>query len=807
MAFLAPGLLKSGTEMMKISTMSPLMRTIREFITTLHHLDTKLIDDVHAQQLFADISLAQISYQTLVEQYEMYTQVYHALVSQPPAEVGSATDDDHIHRYGWMFFLFGADEFFAKDTDSHKAWRNDHIKTWCLYTVLFVGLQLPANRRRDMRDVYLMLSRTGVPETGDWILHFKPLCSLLCQKYERDPARFAQFETFSIDTLIENLRANKAQPWFQYIDTPVMISPDCPWRLYQGSLELLLYSNTEDLRRKLERIFDENHAKTILSHAGHVGTQDDSVEELEIGFGEGHAMTATPLMARSRTHGAGPRTAPEFAIHQKLFEERLSTTFVEPAWLLTSELFSDLPPQLASLIIDHANGICDRFSAKLCAHYPQFRQRQSLGTRLFYCLIYHVTVRSPIRHTPAYAQLLKDKHFVRSMVFIAFEIIRHTWQLGNNTTTGDLIRYLSPSFTTLAMLLDIVSSTDIWFSDWIRKPIVELQERTLESQIWSEPAFYRMLAIAAAGTTDAGVAGGGGGGGGASGAELPNGAAEVLELYGSLRAMPAAGTSGQQLASLAVSGIHQLRNQISKMINGRLAQLCTDLPHTPPQLYDRAEMFVLTVLQYEHTNHLISNRHVDLLLICCLYAAAIVERQPMTFKVIMEGYRKQPQFVVKTLTQVYMGPNQKTDLTVFYNKVFLPTMRKHITSSTETPQCLPPQQQHRPLPPPPSFSSHHPPHPNTTANQNPPSSSFSPSPSPSSSSASSTQPQPQQQQQPPPHMMVPGQMTPRTRRLVALDTPLTPRTMSPGSSPSAASRRLFSAGGVGLPPRMPTLRK
>ncbi|KAI8589486.1 hypothetical protein BDZ88DRAFT_452019 [Geranomyces variabilis] len=842
MAFLAPGLLKSGAaaaETMKITTLSPLMRTIRDFITTLSHIDTQknLIDESHARQLFADICVAQISYQTLVDQYEMYTQVYHALISQPPAEVGQATDDDHIHRYGWMFFLLGADEFFSKDTDSHKAWQNDHIKTWCLYTVLFVGLQLPAHRRRDVRDarssvpVYWMLCRTAVPETGDWILHFKPLCSLLCQKYERDPAQFAQFETFSIDTLIENLRANKAQPSFQFIDTPVMISPDCPWRLYQGALELLLYSNTEDLRRKLERVFDEKYefdplllrhvARPIATPRRFCRTPGTSVRkttasrslrlDLEKACVYSHAMTATPLMARSGTHngGGGLRTAPEFAVHQKLFEERLSTTFVEPAWLLTSELFSDLPPQVASLIIDHANGICDRFLTKLCANYPQFRERQSLGTRLFYCLIYHVTVRNPIRHTPAYARLLKDKHFVRSMVFIAFEIIRHTWQLGNNATTGDLIRYLSPSFTTLAMMLDIVSSTTIWFSDWIKKPIVELQERTLESQIWSEPAFYRMLGIAAAGAS--------------GGAELPGGAAEVLELYGSLRATTATtttttttGMAGQQPASLAISGIHQLRNQISKMINGRLAQLCTDLPpphnttQQPPQLYDRAESFVLTVLQYEHQNHLISNRHVDLLLICCLYAAAIVERQPMTFKVIMEGYRKQPQFVVKTLTQVYMGPNQKTDLTVFYNKIFLPTMRKHITSSTETPQRVPPlppapQQQQRP--PPSSLLSRPPPPPpppppaNTTGNI----------PPASTSSSSSIQPPPH----PHPHMIiVPGQMTPRTRRLVALDTPLTPRTMSPGSSPSAASRRLFSSaggggggGGVGLPPRMPTLRK
>ncbi|KAJ3170549.1 Retinoblastoma- protein 1 [Geranomyces variabilis] len=834
MAFLAPGLLKSGVgaggggggaaaETMKITTLSPLMRTIRDFITTLNHIDTQknLIDESHARQLFADICIAQTSYQTLVDQYEMYTQVYHALISQPPAEVGQATDDDHIHRYGWMFFLLGADEFFSKDTDSHKAWQNDHIKTWCLYTVLFVGLQLPAHRRRDVRDVYWMLCRTAVPETGDWILHFKPLCSLLCQRYERDPAQFAQFETFSIDTLIENLRANKAQPWFQFTDTPVMISPDCPWRLYQGSLELLLYSNTEDLRRKLERVFDEKYefdplllrhvARPIATPRRFCRTPGTSVRkttasrslrlDLEKACVYSHAMTATPLMARSGTHngGGGPRTAPEFAVHQKLFEERLSTTFVEPAWLLTSELFSDLPPQVASLIIDHANGICDRFLTKLCANYPQFRERQSLGTRLFYCLIYHVTVRSPIRHTPAYARLLKDKHFVRSMVFIAFEIIRHTWQLGNNATTGDLIRYLSPSFTTLAMMLDIVSSTTIWFSDWIKKPIVELQERTLESQIWSEPAFYRMLGIAAAGAS--------------GGAELPGGAAEFEgndndnddddDNYNDDR-------DGWTTAGV------QLRNQISKMINGRLAQLCTDLPpphnstQQPPQLYDRAECFVLTVLQHEHQNHLISNRHVDLLLICCLYAAAIVERQPMTFKVIMEGYRKQPQFVVKTLTQVYMGPNQKTDLTVFYNKVFLPTMRKHITSSTETPQRVPlPHQQHRP--PPSSFLSRPlpppPPPANTTSNI----------PPASTSSSLSIPPPP-----PPPHahphmMIVPGQMTPRTRRLVALDTPLTPRTMSPGSSPSAASRRLFSSagggggggagGGVGLPPRMPTLRK
>ncbi|KAJ3161328.1 Retinoblastoma- protein 1 [Geranomyces michiganensis] len=795
--------------------MAPLIRNIREFLSTMQQLEPQIIIGVgpYLNQLHADITAAQLSYHILIDQYEMFTQVYHALISQPPAD-GQATDDDHIHRY---------DEFFSKDTETCKAWQNDHIKTWCLYCVLFVGVQLPANRRRDIRDVYWMLSQTAVPESGDWITHFKALCSLLCAKYERDAAQFAQFDAYSVDSLIDNLRANKAQPWFQYIDTPLMISPGCPWRLYQGSLELLLYSNTEDLRRKLEQQFDENY-------------------EFDPMLFRQHAMTATPLMARTGTHG--PRTAPEFAVHQKLFEERLSTTFVEPNWLKASELFSDLPAHVAGTIIDHANGVCERFLAKLYAQYPQFRQRQSLGTRLFYCLIYHVTIRSPIRHTPAYPRLLRDTHFVRSMVFIAFEIIRHTWQLGNSQTTGELIRCLSPSFTTLAMMLDIVSSTDIWFSDWIKKPIVELQERTLESQIWSEPAFYKMLQLASAGaagaevaleetSADANI----------SVDEMP-GSSEVLELYASVRAPSV--TVGQA-ASLALCGIHQLRNQISKMINGRLAQLCTDL-NTPQSLYDRAESFVLTVLEYEHRNHLIGNRHVDLLLICCLYSAAIVERQPMTFKVIMEGYRKQPQFVVKTLTQVYLSPNQRTDLTVFYNKVFLPIMRKHITA-TETP--LRPSSSSSLLRPPPTSTpySHAQPPSRATFAQDP---TTDPPPrlmhlkrqlhhhhaagaaaQPWGSVGVSSQSNKLlagwggggSGHDGSAHVAVgsstittpggggAGQMTPRTRRLVALDTPLTPRTLSPGSSPSsAASRRLFAAGagaggGAGLPPRMPTLRK
>ncbi|KAI8823437.1 uncharacterized protein EV422DRAFT_355054 [Fimicolochytrium jonesii] len=660
---------------------------------------------------------------------------------------------------------------------------------------------------------------------GAFTVYYLLVCNFLLlvggrwYKFNIEMTRFRQFETSSMAQLIQTLRETPPGPKFQYQDHPIMVNAECPWHLYQGALDVdsMLYSNLEDMGRHFDLIllqkdyeFDPRLLRPVnkpfatpkrFCRTPRMSTTKSTVSRnlrasLERANVFNTAMHATPIMARSASNASftrtpgGSRGGPQLAEFQQRFLQFMST---EPARQQALSASLTIPQAVLATLRHHVNGLCERMAEKLrrkCPNPAGDRWRDTMT--LYYHIMLEIT-GSYLQRTKDF-QILNDKPFIRSLVFIVFEIVRFTWKLGTKGMTDELLRQINPDCISLIAMLDIVNSTAFWFSDWVRKRLVELQERMMETQVWREPVFYRMLSVLAGASAYAHAHQSGD-----YGPLIP-----ILTLY---QHHCGAGSLEPMGSNPEMAGISGIVGRTQSMIQGRLKQLCDDL-RTPESTYSTALKLVQWGLEREHEHRYLNNRHVDVYAICCLYGAAVVQKRPMKFKTIVEMYRRQPQFLDKTLTEIYLGPSETGDLTVYYNTVFLSTMRGFMSLS-EGDTGIPGN----------NYALHaltQPAHINSSAHVavdiHPVRMPQPPAPSTPTSAAATAHFIPSTPRTPTRTAQLRAaamDMTPRTRRYSATETPLTPRNMSPGT-PNGSSRRLFggAVGGMaGLPPRIPSARK
>ncbi|KAJ3021944.1 hypothetical protein HKX48_007417 [Thoreauomyces humboldtii] len=98
------GILKTGGEAMKPTTMRPLLDVCKHVVDAVVQVDPQ----PYCQRLIADIQKASTCYSVLSEMYNTYNSAYGTLIRRNPNPI--IAEDDPVHRYGWLFFLAGAGE-------------------------------------------------------------------------------------------------------------------------------------------------------------------------------------------------------------------------------------------------------------------------------------------------------------------------------------------------------------------------------------------------------------------------------------------------------------------------------------------------------------------------------------------------------------------------------------------------------------------------------------------------------------------------------------------------------------------------
>lgn len=114
--------------------------------------------------------------------------------------------------------------------------------------------------------------------------------------------------------------------------------------------------------------------------------------------------------------------------------------------------------------------------------------------------------------------------------------------------------------------------------------------------------------------------------------------------------------------------------KIIKLVASRIKALCERLK-CPDKFLDNVYWLIQQILIQQ--TPLFFNRHIDQIILCCFYGIAKVSQLSMTFKEIINSYKKQPQYKPQVFRSVFVNcrNGEYVDIITFYNEVFVPTVK------------------------------------------------------------------------------------------------------------------------------------
>jgi len=92
------------------------------------------------------------------------------------------------------------------------------------------------------------------------------------------------------------------------------------------------------------------------------------------------------------------------------------------------------------------------------------------------------------------------------------------------------------------------------------------------------------------------------------------------------------------------------------------------------------QVWAAVKLVLDKARFLLVGRHLDQLLMCCVYGVCKVNQRPVTFRHIIEQYRRQQGASPRTFREVRMqsADDPPQDIIQFYNLIFIPAMKDHL---------------------------------------------------------------------------------------------------------------------------------
>ena len=122
----------------------------------------------------------------------------------------------------------------------------------------------------------------------------------------------------------------------------------------------------------------------------------------------------------------------------------------------------------------------------------------------------------------------------------------------------------------------------------------------------------------------------------------------------------------------------------------RLSKLCTFL-----QIGSDVQHKIWTCFEHciTHLPHLVRNRHIDQILMCCIFGMCRVVGIDVKFKMIVHEYKKMPHARPEVHKYVYISKDKEDSIITFYNQVFLNEIKSYILQfspqKSSTPQLSP----------------------------------------------------------------------------------------------------------------------
>ncbi|CAM0873627.1 unnamed protein product [Alopecurus aequalis] len=131
-------------------------------------------------------------------------------------------------------------------------------------------------------------------------------------------------------------------------------------------------------------------------------------------------------------------------------------------------------------------------------------------------------------------------------------------------------------------------------------------------------------------------------------------------------------------------GVHIFFSKILKLAAIRIRNLCERLHHV--EQTERVYNIFKQILDQQTS--LFFNRHIDQLILCSLYGVAKVSQLTLTFKEIVNNYKREQQCKPEVFRSVFVGSTncngglrpRHVDIIVFYNEVFVPAVKPFLVA-------------------------------------------------------------------------------------------------------------------------------
>ncbi|XP_038051162.1 retinoblastoma-associated protein-like isoform X2 [Patiria miniata] len=347
------------------------------------------------------------------------------------------------------------------------------------------------------------------------------------------------------------------------------------------------------------------------------------------------------------------------------------------------------------------------------------RSRFQIGVRLYYRVMEAMLRREEERlSTKDFSSLLLSDPFHKSLLACALEVVNVTYEYSPNefsSMPGNASRLLFPWILNVFSLkaydfgkvLESFVKDEPKLTQEAKKHLQSIETRIVESMAWQATSPLHDL-IKTAGTT-LHIASPGSISTRTNGLNAPRTTAADMYLS-PIRPTPQAPNSSEatpppttltsplarppqqpqgvgpypspQPSNIPMSprktrsvSLNMFLNKVQQLAYSRLDRLCGMLTVSKDLM-----KFIWTCVEYCVTNktELLKNRHLDQIVMSCIYAICKVTENELKFKDIVNAYRSLPHAEATTYRNVDIDGTKEDSIIMFYNKVFMPVMKGYI---------------------------------------------------------------------------------------------------------------------------------
>ena len=614
-----------------------------------------------------------------------------------PPDDGSlaAARSSQVRRFAWILFYYIREQIF------HTSYDIDAEKAVCLITIFFVLSQVPLHYLLP-KNVICQALNVDCEEMHPSVQHHwysavHPITDSLCSKFQISSNAVQMMQT----TVIHTLQTCKLNGCLKSNSIEDVVLPNQPfqWKWYVGAFDIenggLLLSNSQVASYLLS---------TIVYHRGY------EIDPVSLVTSAENIVSATPARF-NRT----PRTSILKTSARNLmsaFSKTSSLNHSMPETPLTAKVFvgkQNIVPGMQSGLVDqiqeHTKLASRQFevlfsNSLYSSTLPNIKGRaekllEFLKTRasadpkllllvyqVYAHLLNQIAQQSKNREPEAQTALFNDSQFHRCLLGFAMELIRFASNM-NQIQFNDIVSAVDLHFADFIWAVDLCLYYEPWIPDSMIKRFKTLEERILEGEIWNAPEFRSCLVM------------------------LTNESSHNIQVHCSQTCLLYKDLVPDHIVEMGLNDnfitacisnrpklmkpFESLFRKILHLIHSRISRFCKDLQFAS-DVETKIREIVLTLILQEPTLQLILNRNIDIIIIATIYACTRLDETPKKLTEIIKVYKKQPQYLETTCTQIFMGQDvPKADLIKFYNKIFLAPVRKLLFPPSAVSQPTSPQ--------------------------------------------------------------------------------------------------------------------